>query len=161
PPPAPTPAPTPAPDAQANLLPNPGFESDPAADYETSGPGTFSWAADAFYDGAWSLKLVSNGNPVSRLLSKARSIAAVPGATYEAQAYLTASELAGQATLVLTFWTTDGQVSTKSAPLAGTGGWTPLSVTATAPANARYVGVEIRVNGAGTVWTDALRLVQV
>jgi hypothetical protein len=163
PPPAPTPAPAPAPtpDASVNLLPNPGFETDPAADYETSGPAAFSWAADAFYEGAWSLKLVSNGDTASRLLSKRKSLAAVPGATYEAQAYLTTSALAGPATLVLTFWTSNGQVSTQSADLSGTTGWTPLSVSATAPADARFVGVEIRVKGVGTVWTDALRLGQV
>ncbi|HKP17162.1 MAG TPA: hypothetical protein VJT84_01705, partial [Gaiellaceae bacterium] len=145
----PDPAPTPTPDQPprgvgTNLLPNPGFESDPRSDYEDAGRGRVTWAADVFYEGARSLEIVSKGHGVSRVLSNRRSVAAVPGAVYEAQAYLTTSDLAGQATLTLTFRTKDGHESTSSTDLSGTLGWTPLSVSATAPADARYAVVEIQ-----------------
>jgi hypothetical protein len=178
--PEPNPAPNPAPDPvqdpapepvgddppppvsdALNLVPNPSFESDPSSDYRAEGLATFSWGADAAVDGARSLKIESTqGDGLSRLMTRQKSIGAVPGASYEARAAVMTADLRGKAMVALTFFDRDGNdlATRHSESLAGTNDWRQLSVARTAPPGAASVRVEIRVSGGGTVWADALQL---
>jgi hypothetical protein len=143
-----------------NLAPNPGFESDPASSYNTSGTGLFSWASDAAHSGSSALKLVSVTDTLTRWLTETQAIKVSPGTTYDVSAWLKTANVRQTAGLSINFWDANGAhlPATIDAPqqLTGTTDWTQLKMQVIAPVGAAYLRVEFRLTGLGTLWADDL-----
>ncbi|MBL8055046.1 MAG: VCBS repeat-containing protein [Anaerolineales bacterium] len=145
-----------------NLLANPGFETSPSVDYftHTDGAAQFSWASDQYRSGSRSAKITATGagGSLSRWLTNNGSVAALPGRTYQGTVWVRFENVPGNVVLTVNFWgpgVLDYLGGKNSTALSGTSlGWKSLTVSATAPANARYMRLEMRIVGAGTVWFD-------
>ena len=149
---------TPAPAAVTELAPDAGFELDPTASYFTHGSAAFTWATDQSHSATHALKIVSTqpAGTMSRWLSNTTAVPAVPGKTYELSAWLKTAGVQ-QANVSLDFWDASGNylgVTVDSQPLSGTVDWTRATLRATAPANAAFVRIELRLFGQGTLWAD-------
>lgn len=152
---------------QANLAPNPSFETDPTVNYwSVAVTGTtYSWATDAFKTGTRSLKIVSTQatTSMSRWTSKTNAIAATPGQTYYASVWMQASGATQRGLLAINFWDSTqtylGTTYESAAKVTGTtAGFEQLSVNAVAPANTAYIRLEFRFYGPGTLWIDDVSL---
>jgi lysophospholipase L1-like esterase len=145
--------------SRPNLVSNPDVESNPNTTFFTNGTGTFTWATDASHSATHSLKLVSNqGNGTfARWMTDVGSIPVIGDHSYGASVWFKTSNLTAYAVLTVTFWndtTTYSGLAYESTQLTGTQDWTQLSVQAPAPPTARYMRVEMRLWGAGTMWVD-------
>ena len=157
-------------------LPNPGFESgsSPAkiSGYfywpkPTDVPGvSYAWATDQVRSGSHSAKMTYTGTDTTmwtRWLTNTSSLTAEPGVTYQASGYAKTLNVTGKASLVINFWDANlawiNQGFGESAKISGTStGWVSQTVSGTAPTNAKYVRVEMKLVGPGTVWWDDLTL---
>jgi glycerophosphoryl diester phosphodiesterase len=147
-----------------NIAPDGDIESDPGLFFTTAGPGRFSWATDAVHSPGHSLKLVSDQGSAStaRWLGRQSLLPVVPGTRYDVSAWLkTAGVTAGHAELDATFFDSrgvyldDSAVASSTQP-SGTVDWTLAKLTATAPAGAATMRLELRLVGPGTLWVDDL-----
>ena len=91
-------------------------------------------------------------------------IAAVAGTTYETAVWMKTSAGA-DARVALSFW--DGTVwkavgvVESARQLSTTTGWRKLTVRGTAPSTARYLRLEMRLYGPGTLWADDVEMKEV
>jgi hypothetical protein len=147
-----------------NLVPNADVEAQPDAVYYTHGTGSFSWASDQSVSPTHSLKIVSAQPPggLARWMTHTDAIRAIPGASYDASAWLKTNAVSQHAELAITFWAAGGNylgVTASSAQTpTGTTDWTEVTAHATAPAGSAFVRVELRLYGPGTLWADNLSL---
>ena len=162
--PTPSPTPTPTPVPSANLAPNPSFETNPSTYYFTHGTGTFTWAGDAFNSGTKSLKIISTstGTDLTRWLSITNKITAEPNKLYQATVYIKTNNVIKNSLLALNFWDANSQVlkTYLSPTLTGTNNWKQLTIEGLAPANTKYIRVEFRLIGSGTIWADDVKLIR-
>ena len=168
-----TPTPTPA---LINKLTNGGFETGSGSSAITGYffwpkpadvPGvSYAWATDQVRSGLHSAKLVYTGTNTAqwtRWLTSTASLTAVPGSKYQASGYIKTLNVTGKASLVINFWDANltwiNRGFGESAKISGTStGWVSRTVSGTAPTNAKYVRVEMKLVGPGTVWWDDLLL---
>jgi hypothetical protein len=147
----------------ANLAHNPGFESDPNADYATYGTASYSWATDAAHGGSRSIKIVSSqsSGALTRWFSNTSSVPAVAGRTYTFTAWIKSLSVTDHVNLAVDFWNASGTYlgsTCNSTDLTGTSDWTTRTATCTAPANSAFVRIEFRLFGSGTAWFDDVSL---
>jgi hypothetical protein len=156
--------PPPPPPPSSNLAKNPGFESDPNADYFPYGGATFSWATDAVHGGSHSVKIVSTqpAGTLTRWLSNTTSIPAQAGATYKASAWFKTVNASDHGVITINFWNSSSAVlgGVDGGTISGTTDWTQLNVQGVAPAGTAFIRIEFRLWGAGTMWTDDVTLSQ-
>ena len=139
-----------------NLAPNSSFESDPNTDYYTNGTAAFTWATDSYHAGTHSIKIVSSqSTALTRWMSRTTKIAATPGKTYAASAWMK-SNVSGKVNFVINFWNASQTYlgGFESTYLTTINTWKQLSTQGIAPANAAYARVEFRLYGPGTLWSD-------
>jgi hypothetical protein len=134
----------------------------PTTHYTTHGTGTFTWATDQAYTGDRSVKVESSqsSSSLARWMTRTKTIEAAPGALYRASTYFRTVSVTNKVVLSLQFWDADlkhlGGI--ESLKLSGTSPWRLLAVERTAPAGSRYVRVEFRLYGPGTMWADDVSL---
>jgi hypothetical protein len=146
--------------SSANLVPDPDLEQDPAAaGFYSYGTATFTWASDEAHSPSHSLKIVSSSSGLSRWLTDKSRLGVTPGARYTISAFLKTSGVSSQgAQLAVTYWTASGayEGTTIDGPdsFAGTVDWRSTTIVTTAPSDAAYARIELRLFGSGTVWAD-------
>jgi hypothetical protein len=147
---------------EQNLALDSDFEAAPGNAYYTAGACAFSWATDAANSGTHSLKIVSQSSAeLCRWLSTMTDIPARAGTTYSAAVWLK-TESTGYGEISINFWNAgNGYLGTYTSNrlLAGSQGWTPVDVQATAPSGTAWIRIEFRLHGAGTIWADDVSLV--
>lgn len=149
-------APEPAPQ---NLAADGDLEAPPP--YQPHGPGRLSWATDQARSGNHSLKITSDASSaLNRWVSPVEMIAAAPGSAFDVSVYARTEDVHGAAFLAGNFWTADGTyipaTVTSELQLSGDHDWTKLTLHARAPARARFMRIELRLNGGGSAWFDDL-----
>jgi hypothetical protein len=92
-------------------------------------------------------------------MSRTTKIAAIPGKTYYASAWMK-SNVSGKANFVINFWNASfvhlgGYESTY---VTTTNTWKQVSASGIAPANTAYARLEFRLYGPGTLWSDDVSL---
>lgn len=151
--------------AVVNLAPNAGYESEPCVDYftypDSCNTNGFSWDAEARHSGGHSIKVISTkpAGLLVRWLSKNEKISVAAGHTYAVSLWLKAENVAQHAELAVNFWgpssTTFIKANGKSSEIiSGTNDWRQVRVEAEAPQGAKFMRVEARLYGAGTLWAD-------
>lgn len=143
----------------SNLAPDSDLEQDPGPFYYPNGPCTFSWSTEQAHSPTHSLKIASTTASLCRWLSNTTGTTASAGTSYYASAYLKTVGVgpAGQMTVAISFWNSSGAYTgtTFQAPaVSGTHDWTLMSVQGTAPSGTRYVRLEFRLNGPGSLYAD-------
>jgi hypothetical protein len=110
------------------------------------------------------LKIVSTKDGLSRWLSDRSAITVTPGSIYEMSVYMRTSDVRDRAGLSANFWSSSGvyidNSTGDSQQLRGSNGWTELKLRLTAPPQARFLRVEFRLTGTGTVWVDDVQVVR-
>ena len=154
--------------AQENLAPNPGFEgadgAAPAFWEKRTGDDDarrLEWSDQIARSGKRSLQVTNRRAEWSRWRTgHLCDLVARPGAPFAFSAWVKTEKVVGRAYLTLYFMAADGKMLTQlsSAPLEGDRDWTPLRVTATAPAQPSYAMLYLEVDGTGTAWFDDVAL---
>lgn len=152
----------------ANLAPNASFETNPCVEYFTfptaCGAAPFSWASDQAHSGSRAIKIVSTQTPGTfRWLSKNESLPIVGSHTYDVSLWLKTENASEGAELGVSFWgpgVSDFilESSVSSVLLRDTQDWKKVSVSVSAPAQARYMRVEAKLYGRGILWADDLEV---
>lgn len=151
--------------ADSNLAPNPSFEKDPYVDYQTYGNGNFSHAS-ASHTGDHSIKIVRGSGDLSdsygRWVSKIKKIV-LPDNPSKAtmKIWLKGSGLSSKEVQIgFNFWDADQKhISGKFKHVTPGSGWKQYTVSTTdIPINAKYLRIEIRLKGDGSLWADDLSL---
>lgn len=155
-----------------NIAPNPSFESDPYVDWytHTQAPTpsnvVFSWATDWAKTGSRSVKIVATNVTniyMSRWMNK-KLISAKAGNSYSANIYSKMNLPGGAyANLSITFWSGVPAGNTfikaySSANVYGIKDLASFAVAATAPSGTKYIRIEARLYGSGTIWWDDVKL---
>ena len=132
-----------------NLAPDPNVEADPSGAFAALGTAAFSWVTDASRSSSHALKITSASQSLARWMTRTELIPVTPGATYTVTAWLrTTASTTGTATLAATFYAAGAYLPSASSPsLTGQHDWTESRVTATAPAKASFLRVEVRLSG--------------
>lgn len=145
-----------------NLAPDPDFELNPASAYYTNGVAVFTWATDQSYSSGHSLKIVSTqaANVLTRWMTNTDAIRVVPGRSYGVSAWLLANAVTQSGVVAATFWNSTytylGTTLTSAGQVTGNQDWTQLGLTGIAPTGSAFMRIELRLSGAGTLWTDDL-----
>ncbi|MFD0693898.1 OmpL47-type beta-barrel domain-containing protein [Paenibacillus sp. GCM10027628] len=98
-------------------------------------------------------------------LTGGKRIAVNPGGAYTLRAWVKTNNvnLVDGAHAGITFFKNDGTTVSGNTSFSnfvrGTGNWTQIEVTATAPTDAAKIGLDLRLKGAGTAWFDDVELV--
>lgn len=151
--------------ADGNLAPNPSFESDPYIDYTTHGNGKFSYAS-ANHTGSHSLKIVRGSDDLSdnfgRWMTKIKKIE-IPNGTEKLtlQVWLKGSGLTSEEVQIgFTYWDSNQDyISAKFKHVTPGGSWSKYTLSSSnVPSNAKYVRLEFRLKGDGTLWIDDVEL---
>lgn len=148
-----------------NLLPNPGFETDPYLTYLTFGEGRFEHTSEAF-TGGYAVKIERDADATDRFarwVSKTRLTPIPPGTdSLHFSVMLRGENIEPDgAQIALNFWGVDetiylGGVTPFVTP---NDDWTQFSVISNdIPADAGYVRVEVRLRSSGRLWADDLVL---
>jgi len=155
-------------DEPGNLVPNPGLECAGAFPSEPA-----DWMSDAYegppavlfrsrqfrHSGGYSV-FIGSGSRGSNSRWRSKPIPAYEGRIYEFSVWVNADELSNKATISLTFWSgwpaESNVLGWASAEGTGntSGEWVQLVGSHVAPTGTRYIRLECRLYGAGTVWFD-------
>jgi uncharacterized repeat protein (TIGR01451 family) len=155
-------------DEPGNLAPNPGFECAGASPgepadwtYDTweGSPAIFFRSDQLHHSGDYSV-FIGSGSTESKSRWRSRPLDARPDRIYEFSVWVNADQLSNKATVSLTFWSgwPSGDTILKVVDAEGTGDtsgdWVHLVSSYMAPPGTRYIRLECRLYGAGTVWFD-------
>ncbi|MEN6345253.1 MAG: acetylxylan esterase [Armatimonadia bacterium] len=154
--------------AQANLVPNPGFEladGDAPAFWEMRTPTDevreLSWSAEVAHSGRHSMCIRNNAAVISRWRTGyLGDLVIKPGSRCELSGWVKSAALEGVAHLRLYFMSPSGEILAQpdSERVSGDSDWTRVTLTTTAPAVPSYSMVYLEMNGRGTAWYDDLVL---
>jgi len=155
-------------DEPGNLAPNPGFECAGASPGEAADwkydtwegpPAIFFRSRQLRHSGDYSV-FIGSGSTVSRSRWRSKPIPAYEGRIYEFSVWVNADQLSDKANVSLTFWSgwppESDVLGWASAEGTGntSGEWVQLVSSHMAPPRTRYIRLECRLYGAGTVWFD-------
>lgn len=153
--------------ARTNLVFNPNFETNILFSQCTTNGNVFRETTQS-YIGSASLRGTSNPASTVLVFGTARDtvserIPCTVGQTYTGSLYVKSATTSRDAFARLVFYNAAGiqvQTSNGTASATSTTAWTRRSITATAPANAVFVVLDVRMNfsGAETHYIDALLL---
>jgi hypothetical protein len=150
------PAPT-----SGNLARDADVELNPAAYYSTNGPCFFDWLnTEDSHSSTHALRIFSDITALCRWFTKPTLIEVEPGSRYTVSAWFRTEDVHGNGRLGLNFWTKAREYIAptilSSRTVRGTQDWTQLEAQATAPPDAAFLRVELRLNGPGTLFVDDL-----
>ncbi|MGQ9586575.1 MAG: CARDB domain-containing protein [Anaerolineae bacterium] len=166
--PIPTPTVTPTPPGSANLAPNPGFEVPNASSTgplgwqgnQWAGPApTYNWTTNVRHSGDRAVQIINHSDE-TRSRWRAPKVVVQPGQFYHYRVWVKGSRIAGTARLTMVFIKADGTRLGKkdSSVVRGTFGWQRLEGAVVPPPGTKYIRLELRLHGAGTVWFDDVLL---
>lgn len=166
--PIPTPTATPTPPGPANLAPNPGFEVPNASSTgplgwqgnHWAGPApTYNWTTNVRHSGDRAVQIINHSDE-TRSRWRAPKVVVQPGQFYHYRVWVKGSRIAGTARLTMVFIKADGTRLGKkdSSVVRGTFGWQRLEGAVVPPPGTKYIRLELRLHGAGTVWFDDVLL---
>lgn len=144
-----------------NLLPNPGFETEPYLTYNTYGQGKFEHSSNAFA-GDYALKVERDAgvtDDYGRWVSKLH-LSPIPSGTDSMQLSIMLRGVGVEpdgAQIGFNFWANDGStyLGGETPFVTPEEAWGEYTIaTSDIPIGAKYVRVEIRLKSAGQLWAD-------
>ncbi|TXK85038.1 Ig-like domain-containing protein [Paenibacillus sp. N3.4] len=154
------------------IVPNNSFENgatspDNWADSVWGGTPIRTWDTVTSRTYGHSVKIANaaSGDYGGWSLADSSLIGVNPGTAYTLKAWVKSENVnaVDGAHLGITYYKSDGTTVTGSTYLSGnlkgTNNWTPIEATATAPADAAKIRLDLRLKGTGTAWFDDVELV--